>query len=321
MEKNYLPLVSVIMPIHNRFDLVEEAIESIVNQRYRPIELIIIDDCSDEVFNYESIRKGVSIVIYRLKTNSGPGRAREFGRSKFNGEFLCYMDSDDICHEDKFLLQVETLKASPNVGMCYSQTSEFLINPLSESILLRLNNVCGYGSFFPVMFSGRPWSTGSCMWTKEAIQKIGPWVDSWHWEDYAYDFVAGCLGIKIKFIPIVLYFKRQDHNIDRLSNRSANVAEVDIAISIRFMADTLLRIKDVPQSVIDQFKNKYLKANIKKLIRYDDVEIAKEMLIIMLQLTEKHYKRIIIKILFNTLQFIRCNILRGLWKTAFKYLI
>ena len=75
-------LVSVIIPFHNRFALVDDCVESVFKQTYRPIELILVDDCSDEIYT-PSIRSELTfhMLLLRHMNNKGPGASRETGRN------------------------------------------------------------------------------------------------------------------------------------------------------------------------------------------------------------------------------------------------
>lgn len=203
-------LVSVIIPVYNRFELAHQTIESVFSQDYRPIEVIIVDDCSDSLFNLESIvpPSEISIQIIHLTNNVGPGAAREAGRLQAHGEFICYLDSDDLCSKEKIRRQVETLSASPETGMCYCVTREFKDTPFDENGSIRIRSDQNFPNFLPTVLYGRPWSTSACMWRRWATDRIGSWFPGRVWEDYEYDCRAGCDDIPIIFLPEVLCYYR-----------------------------------------------------------------------------------------------------------------
>jgi glycosyltransferase involved in cell wall biosynthesis len=89
------------MPFYNRYDLVKEAVLSIVSSGFDGIEIILIDDASDAdgleaLLNF--IRRYGNIVYIRLERNSGPGAARNKGLDAVRGEWVFFMDSDDIVY-------------------------------------------------------------------------------------------------------------------------------------------------------------------------------------------------------------------------------
>jgi glycosyltransferase involved in cell wall biosynthesis len=90
------PPVSVITPTYNRAHTIETAINSVLNQTYENFELIIIDDGStdDTKQVVQSIKD--SRIKYLYKKNGGPSKARNYGISRASGEWIMYLDSDDL---------------------------------------------------------------------------------------------------------------------------------------------------------------------------------------------------------------------------------
>ena len=91
-------LVSTIIPVHNRPSLLREAVASVLAQTYRPIEIIIVDDGSTDETGREAeaLAECHSEVRAIHRENGGPGAARETGRLAARGEFIQYLDSDDL---------------------------------------------------------------------------------------------------------------------------------------------------------------------------------------------------------------------------------
>ena len=218
MLKSASPLVSVIIPVHNRFDLADESVQSVINQSYRPIEVIIVDDFSNELYT-PRVKSDLDFHVktIRHKSNRGPGASRESGRKEARGDFIAYLDSDDLWHPYIISKQLSEFSRNPEAGMCYCTAIRITDFPPTgdEEYFMRSNNF--YDSFFPIIFSGRPWGTGACLWRRSASDQIGPWFSGWTWEDYDYDFRAGCLDIKICYVPEVLCYFRRNHGDYQLS--------------------------------------------------------------------------------------------------------
>src|ERR1700730_16934030 len=90
-------LVSVIIPVYNRAAMLREAVDSVLAQTYRPIEIVIVDDGSTDdtaavADEMASRHSGIIRVIHQR--NAGVGHAREAGRQAAEGEFIQYLDSD-----------------------------------------------------------------------------------------------------------------------------------------------------------------------------------------------------------------------------------
>lgn len=93
-------IVSVIMPVYNAMPYLKEAVESVLNQDYKEIELICIDDGSTDNsydFLYEYAKKDSRLRILS-QLNAGAGVARNYGMSVAKGEYLLFLDADDIFH-------------------------------------------------------------------------------------------------------------------------------------------------------------------------------------------------------------------------------
>jgi len=97
------PLITIVIPTYNRLDLLKHCINSVLNQSYRNIEIIIIDDGSDDNrinhFFSELLNKTNNIRIIR-QGNLGPGAARNEGVRHANGDYLVFLDDDDLLHSD-----------------------------------------------------------------------------------------------------------------------------------------------------------------------------------------------------------------------------
>lgn len=118
-------LVSTIIPTYNRPAMLREAVASVLEQTYRPIEIIISDDGSGPEARAaadELQRTHPDIVQVTYNKNQGAGPAREAGRQKARGEFIQYLDSDDLLLPGKFEVQVAALHEKPYCGIAYGWT-------------------------------------------------------------------------------------------------------------------------------------------------------------------------------------------------------
>ena len=93
--------VSVIIPNFNGEKYLEETILSILNQSYKPYEIILIDDCSSDN-SLEIVNKYENIRIFKNKRNMGIGYTRQRGLDVANGDYISFLSSDD-CYHKKFL--------------------------------------------------------------------------------------------------------------------------------------------------------------------------------------------------------------------------
>lgn len=120
------PLVSVIVPTYNRARLIQEAIDSVLSQDYPNFELIVIDDGSTD--NTAAIVGTINDLRLRYvqQNNRGRSNARNHALSLARGDFITFLDSDDLYLPRKISLQVDYLLTHPGTGMIY--TSAYCID-------------------------------------------------------------------------------------------------------------------------------------------------------------------------------------------------
>jgi hypothetical protein len=206
----------VIVPVSGRFALAERSLLSVCSQSYRPIELIVVDDASNPAFVPPPQASDLDIRLVRLDTNVGPGAAREAGRKTARGDYVAYLDSDDYWAPTHLASLVAALAAAPEAGMAYSAALEMCA---AESPKLRPGSDVAYTEILPILLWRRPWHTSACMWRRDLADAMGGWLSIWHYEDYAHDCRAGCLGAKLTHVPDPSCFIQTDAP-DRLSTSS-----------------------------------------------------------------------------------------------------
>ena len=127
IQNYHQPLVSVIMANYNTpIEYLKEAIESVLNQTYSNLELIIVDDCStnDSVRYIESINDK-RIVLKKNDTNKGPAYTRNRAFDIAHGKYIAIMDSDDISDIFRLQKQVDYMENNPNTIVCASWANVF----------------------------------------------------------------------------------------------------------------------------------------------------------------------------------------------------
>ena len=116
--------VSVVIPIYNRGALIEQTIESVLAQDLSPeaVEVIVVDDGStDETGAFLDARYGDNprVRVFHIP-NGGVARARNFGLEQARGEFIAFLDHDDLWLPQKLRLQLERIESEAKVGVVYS---------------------------------------------------------------------------------------------------------------------------------------------------------------------------------------------------------
>ncbi len=111
--------VSVIIPTFNRKDFLKEAIDSVLSQTYKNFELIVVDDGSTDGTG-EMISKYYPQIRYFYQKNKGPSAARNKGIKEAKGEYISFLDSDDLWLKEKLKKQIDFFDKNPEYKICYT---------------------------------------------------------------------------------------------------------------------------------------------------------------------------------------------------------
>src|SRR6266704_594323 len=118
------PLVSVIMPTYNRAKLIDKSIESVLSQTYRRLELIVIDNYSQD--ETETVVKSFSdqdprVRYFKYANHGLVAASRNAGIDAAKGQYLAFLDSDDLWLPEKVQKQVDFLECHKDVFLVYSR--------------------------------------------------------------------------------------------------------------------------------------------------------------------------------------------------------
>jgi len=213
-ENKMAGLFSVIMPTHNRATLIEEGLDSIKAQTYRPIEIVVVDDGStDETgiviqeWQERNTENNGFTLRYLYQENAGASAARNRGIGSIEGEYIQYLDSDDLLAPNRLQVLAETFKNS-NCDFIQTgfkgfdaETGEVIQtlygNPNEDQLELALN--------------GRLWAnTLRSAFTAELVKRLGPWKSEMScFEDREYVERAICAARKPVAIREVLASARR----------------------------------------------------------------------------------------------------------------
>jgi glycosyltransferase involved in cell wall biosynthesis len=124
-------LVSCIIPVHNGARYLAQAIQSIVRQTYSSLEIIIADDGSTDSTRELATAFGDRI-HYLHQQHSGAPSARNLGLRGANGEFVAFLDSDDLWLPEKLERQMKRFMARPELGYCLTYVQNFWAPEMEE---------------------------------------------------------------------------------------------------------------------------------------------------------------------------------------------
>lgn len=226
---NNNPLVSAVITTHNReLNIVKRAIESVLDQTYKKIELIIVNDSSKDYAGnedlYEYVKAFDSIRIVETKGDTGASAARNCGMKEALGELIAYLDDDDKWNPEKIETQVNSFinYKNDNLGMNYIRgsvlTKDGTVKPFT--VIREYNGKC-----FDEMISFPHNSVGGAtipMFRTYALKAVGGWDESLKvGEDYDL-FFRIAKDYEVEFIDKVLSYA-VEHDGERLSQEKEAV--------------------------------------------------------------------------------------------------
>jgi len=115
------PKVSIIIPTYNRPEQTTAAIQSVLNQTFKDFELIVVDDCSTPAFRFDSLPDDTRLRLITLEQNSGVSAARNRGIEQASGEWIAFLDSDDLWEPKKLAVQMKWLRDNRCYRICQTQ--------------------------------------------------------------------------------------------------------------------------------------------------------------------------------------------------------
>ena len=126
-------LVSVIVPVYNYDRYLAEAVESVLNQTYRSLEVIVVDDGSTDRSGEVARSFAVRGVRYCPQVHAGIGPTRNKGVELASGEFIAFLDADDRWPEEKIERQLKTFEDDPELDMVFGQALQLQNGPAWEA--------------------------------------------------------------------------------------------------------------------------------------------------------------------------------------------
>jgi len=218
MQKLNNSLVSIIIPVYNRERWVSDTLDNILMNNYRPLELILVDDGSsdnslDVLKNFSNKnREDKNLIIKVLtQTNKGAPAARNLGHNNSSGQYIQFLDSDDLIDIEKFSIQINIMKEKDaDFGLCdftmqYVETGE----QVYHSNVRKLNKVLSsHGSF----------GCGSPLLSRELSGQIFWDTSLSRKQDVDYFLKAALKAKKIAYVNKSLYtYIRRAEDGDRIS--------------------------------------------------------------------------------------------------------
>lgn len=214
-------LVSIIIPVYNCEKYIVEAIESVLQQTYRNFEILIINDGSiDNTEKKIEKYKNNSKVRYYYKTNGGEASARNFGLAKAKGEYITFLDADDLYSKDKIEKQLSIFMSKPTIDVVYNDV--FLIDEQSNKIgILKSEKIISEPSNFlaQILFRQIVPASASIMLRRKCIDDIRFPENLKHAVDYAF-IIQLAMNFNFFYLEETIYSYRRHTN--NLTNNHLN---------------------------------------------------------------------------------------------------
>ena len=195
------PLISVIIPVYNYERYLAQAIKSVLAQTYRPVEIIVVDDGSTDG-SAEVAKRITSPVKYCFQHHSGIGAARNCGIHLAQGDFLAFLDADDLWMKDKLARQMKAFNDNPELDMVFGYARQFyspdLAKSMKEKVHYSRETMPAYGAC-------------TLLIKREAFLRVGFFATGWCVGEFI-DWYLKAMELRLKslMLPAVL-MKRRVH--------------------------------------------------------------------------------------------------------------
>ncbi|MBW4481995.1 MAG: glycosyltransferase [Tildeniella torsiva UHER 1998/13D] len=192
--------VSVVIPTYNAEKTISETIDSVLNQTFSDFELIVIDDGSrDKTCEIVKTIDDSRIIVFSYP-NGGVSVARNRGIEHAKGEFISFLDNDDLWTNDKLEAQLAALSREPEAGGVYSWTVNMMVDEDFNVSFVKGSESTLEGDIYPDLLLGNFIGNGSnILVRREVINKIGGYEPGLVFSDW--DF---CLRVASKFNIVVV---------------------------------------------------------------------------------------------------------------------
>ena len=199
-------LISCIIPVYNREELIVECLDSVLAQTYHNYEILIVDDGSTdktaEVVE-KLIQKQPASINCLTQANQGPGVARQTGLNNANGEYIQFLDSDDLIKPSKFELYINEFNSAYSPDIVFGITHYYQKENPDEFIVWKKDQQQST-SILPDFLTSRAWSTSTPIYRRSLLTNAGSILPLSCEEDLEYDCRIGLQSPKIKFVNLHL---------------------------------------------------------------------------------------------------------------------
>ncbi len=282
--------VSIITPCYNGEKYVSSFLDSVLNQTYKNIELIFVDDGSTDdtkkiVKNYSKIFKEKNIeIIYIYQKNSGQSNALNNGLKHFTGEYLIWPDSDDILAKDSIEKRVNFLIENPKYQFVSSDS--FVTDEKFQKIIRKISNeniIKNEGKIFEALIKKDVACTCGCYMLKSgAFLEINPQREIYTEKRAGQNYqmlLPMALKYRCGYLQEPLYTYMVRNNSHSHSNKDMQ-GDIDRSFSARNVIIETIKKMDLnsedKKNYIEKIKKIFLKKNYMIALKYGDENLVEK---------------------------------------------
>ncbi|HEY1256813.1 MAG TPA: glycosyltransferase family A protein [Terracidiphilus sp.] len=225
-------MISAVIPVHDRFEFLNETLASVFAQTRIPDEVLIVDDCSAipvEEYLARNPPPGPVRIVHTGHSRNAGG-ARNFGWRHAQGDLIAFNDSDDLWEPDKIRLQAEYLDSHPEADGVYGPMEAFFpggrTQPWAHDRPLQVD--------VPSALLDANMTIQTLMMRRKALEVLGGFDETLAiLEDQAFSIEIGLAGLHVVFLPspLVTRYRRNDLNISR---NAVQYLICDCRVAIRY---------------------------------------------------------------------------------------
>ncbi|MGB9961588.1 glycosyltransferase family 2 protein [Halobacterium sp. MBLA0001] len=208
-----MPLVSVVIPTHNRADILPRALRSVQQQSHENLDIIVVDDCSsDDTSNVVQNLADSRTRYIRHEENKGANAARNTGIKAANGDYIAFLDDDDKWLEPKIEMQLERFKLLPSsYGLVYSGRKIVEDGEVIEEYIPDKE-----GDIYDILLNGNIIPSESPLIREECFENVGNFDTKFQSSQDIDMWIRIAKQYEIACVPKVLAISFWGHN-DRIS--------------------------------------------------------------------------------------------------------
>ena len=191
--------VSVVIPIYNSGRYLREAIDSVLAQTCSPLEVLVVDDGSSDEGPQLAARYGPPVRVIAIPHRGHPA-ARNAGVAASAGDFLAFLDADDLWTADKLRLQIEAFAANPSLDLVFGHMQNFISPELTAEERAKIK--CN-ATVLPGLLQG------SMLARRGSFERVGPFPEERKMGDFLDWYGRATLGnLNMHMLPDTLVHRR-----------------------------------------------------------------------------------------------------------------